>query len=101
MVFFSIPPQQPDVALESSLLDLGIHLLTVGTAAILSIISFQAYRKQREQRFAMISAGFAVFFLKELLVLINVFSLSSSSMTLLVHTLNLLILGLFFYGVIR
>lgn len=89
------------MALESSLLDLAIHLLTVGTAAILSLISLRAYRQRREQRFAMISAGFAVFFLKELLVLINVFSLSSSSMTLLVHTLNLLILGLFFYGVIR
>lgn len=78
-----------------------IHLLTIGTAAILTVISLRAYREQKKQRFAMVSAGFAVFFLKELLLFINVFSLSSNSMTILIHALNLVILGLFFYGVVR
>lgn len=87
--------------LEGTVLDLGLHAVTVTVAAALTLVSLRAYERERSPRFAFICGGFGLFALKELTILVNIFYLALPELTWIAHALNLGILGLFFYGVTR
>lgn len=89
------------MAVEGSTLDFLVHAVTVTVAAVLTGVAFRAYRKQRSSRFRFVLAAFAVFAFKEALLLANVFWLGLPLLQAVAHTLNLAILALFFYGVVR
>lgn len=84
---------------EGSIADLSIHLLTTVLAGGLMLVSFRAYRRNGGDRFAFICAGFGLFFLKELVLILNIFYINAALLTGGAHALNLVILLLFFYGV--
>ncbi len=89
------------MALEGSMIDLGLHIVTVAVALLLFLIALKAYRKKQSRKFGFVCAAFGVFALKELLIALNILSFSLGLLTGIAHLLNLAILGLFFYGVVR
>jgi hypothetical protein len=86
--------------LEGTLLDKGLHLVTVAASAALLTVSYTAYRKKGNRKFMYICLAFAVFAVKEAIIAINALHLESVTLTAAAHILNLAILGLFFKGTV-
>lgn len=89
------------MAVEGTTVDIGIHVVTAAVSIGLLTVSFRAYRRRQNQKFLYVCAAFAVFALKELVILGNVGYLASPAVTAFSHVLNLVILLLFFQGVVR
>lgn len=86
--------------LEGTLLDKGLHIVTVAVSAALLTVSYTAYRKKNNKKFMYICLAFAVFSLKEAVIAVNALHLHSVTLTTVAHLLNLAILGLFFKGTV-
>ncbi|AOV94520.1 hypothetical protein AQV86_01175 [Nanohaloarchaea archaeon SG9] len=87
--------------LEGTLLDKGLHMITVVAATGLFTVSYTAYKKQENKKFLYILLAFAVFALKETLIAINSLHVNSATLTTAAHLLNLAILGLFYRGTVQ
>lgn len=87
--------------LEGTLLDKGLHILTVVAATGLFTVSYTAYRKKYNTKFMYICLAFAVFTVKETMIAVNTLHLQSVTLTAAAHLLNLAILGLFFKGTVE
>ena len=86
---------------EGTIADVGIHVVTLIVASALFIVSVRAYRRKRNKKFLYVCGAFAVFAVKETLLTANIVLFGFPSVTGVTHLLNLVILGLFFYGVVR
>ncbi len=86
---------------EGTTIDIAVHAMTILVAVGLFTVSLRAYRKKRSRRFLYVCVAFGVFMLKEALTLVSVVYGLPSPVTAIVHALNLIILALFFYGVMR
>lgn len=87
--------------LEGTLVDKGLHSLTVVAATGLFTVSYTAYRKKQNSKFMYICLAFAVFAGKETLIAVNALHLNSVTLTATAHLLNLAILGLFYKGTVQ
>lgn len=87
--------------IEGTLLDKGLHMITVVAAAGLFTVSYTAYKKQENKKFLYILAAFAVFAVKETLIAVNALHVQSPTLTTAAHLLNLAILGLFYRGTVQ
>ena len=87
--------------IEGTLLDKGLHIITVVAATGLFTVSYTAYRKKHNKKFMYICLAFAVFAAKETLIAINALHLNSVFLTASAHLLNLAILGLFYKGMLQ
>lgn len=86
---------------EGTTIDIVLHVVTMLVAVGLVLVSLRAYRKKRSRRFLYVCGAFAVFMLKEALTLVSVTYGLPTPATAIIHALNLVILMLFFYGVMR
>jgi len=86
---------------EGTTIDIALHAVTIVVAVGLVIVSLRAYRKKRSRRFLYVCGAFGVFMLKEALTLVSVVYGLPAPVTAAIHALNLIILLLFFYGVMR
>lgn len=88
--------------IEGTLIDKGLHLITVAVASGLFAVSYTAYRKKKQNsKFMYICLAFAVFAVKEAIIAVNALHMHNVTLTAVAHVLNLAILGLFFKGTVQ
>jgi hypothetical protein len=85
---------------EVTILHVILHVTTILVAFYLFILSAISYSKDRRVKFLYITCAFLVFFIKELILALNVFIYLNMD-PVIIHPLNLLILILFFAGVTK
>jgi len=81
-------------------LHLILHIITILVAFGLFILSAISYSRDRRKKFLYITGAFLTFFIKELILALNVFIYLNID-PVIVHPLNLIILILFFVGVAK
>lgn len=81
-------------------LHLILHIITILVAFGLFILSAISYSRDRREKFLYITGAFLTFFIKELILALNVFIYLNID-PVIVHPLNLIILILFFVGVAK
>lgn len=86
---------------EGTTIDTALHLVTFAVAVILLAVSVKAYRKRSNSKFLYICLAFGFFALKEGLTTAGIFGLTFQGFTWIIHSLNLVILGLFFRGTVK
>lgn len=89
------------MAFEGSTLDLVVHILTFTAAVAVFGVSTNAYRRKGSSRFLLVCAAFGVFALKEAVMVVNMVYLDLQLLTAVTHALNLVLIALFFSGVVR
>lgn len=88
------------MALEDTILHVILHITTILVAFGLFVLSAISYRRDRRVKFLYITGAFLMFFIKELILALNVFIYFNID-PIVVHPLNLIILILFFAGVTK
>ncbi len=86
---------------EGSIIDIGLHFVTLLIASLIFYLSIKAYRRRNNWKFFLISCAFGLFTLKELLITFRVVWGSFSGLSAISHLLNLGIILALFYGVLR
>lgn len=87
--------------IEGTTLDLVLHMATVAAALGLFGVSYTAYRKKENEKFLYVCAAFAVFSVKEGIVMADILGYGADAIIGVSHVLNLVILGLFFRGTVK
>ncbi|MDY6775670.1 MAG: hypothetical protein SV253_06285 [Halobacteria archaeon] len=88
--------------IEGTPLDSAIHTVTLILSAGIFVVSALAYYKRRNRRFLFIFAGFGLFFMKEVSFMFGVIINFPYKTTVgVTHILNLFVLVLFFFGLLR
>ena len=87
--------------LEGTTVDLAMHITTVAAALALFAVSYRSYVKKQNRKFLYVCAAFAVFALKEAIVTLSILNMAFAGITWVSHFLNLVILGLFFWGTVK
>lgn len=87
--------------IEGTNFDNIIHLITALAAFALFVVSFHSYLRIKRERFFYICCAFFVYSIKEFIVVADITFYRNSFLTGLSHSLNLLILLLFFIGVVK
>ncbi len=77
-----------------------LHITTILVAFGLFVLSAISYRRDRRVKFLYITCAFLTFFIKELILALNIFIYFNID-PVIVHPLNLIILILFFAGVTK
>ncbi len=85
---------------EGTILHVILHITTILVAFGLFVLSAISYRRDRRVKFLYITGAFLTFFIKELILALNVFIYFNID-PVIVHPLNLIILILFFAGVTK
>ncbi len=88
------------MAFEGTILHVILHIITILVAFGLFVLSAISYSRDRRVKFLYITGAFLIFFIKELILALNVFIYFNTD-PVIVHPLNLIILILFFAGVTR
>ncbi len=88
------------MGLDGMVFHLILHAITIVVAFGLFVLSALSYRRDRRIKILYITGAFLLFFIKEIIVAMNVF-LYSNMDPVIVHPLNLIILVLFFAGVVK
>lgn len=89
------------MSLEGSTMDLVVHIATFAVSVAVFGVSINAYRKEQSRKFMLVGAAFGLFALKELMLILNIVYFAVPALTASAHVLNLFIIGMFFYGVVR
>ncbi|XGI84542.1 hypothetical protein ACEU6E_04660 [Halorutilales archaeon Cl-col2-1] len=88
--------------IEGTQLDSAIHIATLILAAGIFVVAALAYYKRRNRRFMFLFVGFGLFFMKEISFMFGVMINFPYRTTVgVTHILNLLVLVLFFFGLLR
>jgi cbb3-type cytochrome oxidase subunit 3 len=90
-----------NMGVEGTTVDISIHIITAVLSIGLLAVSLRAYRRKQNRKFLYVCGAFAMFAIKELITLGNVWYIDASTLTAFAHFLNLVILLLFFQGVAR
>jgi hypothetical protein len=86
---------------EGSALDTALHAVTAVVAVALLTLSLQAYRKRSTRKFLFICIAFALFAVREVLIMGDLLFHVLPGIHVVAHILNLGILIAFFYGVVK
>jgi hypothetical protein len=86
---------------EGSSIDIALHGVTVIVSLILGVVSVNAYAEKKNSRFLYLCLAFTAFAIKEALLTANIIYFTSSLVTGTLHVLNLIVLALFFTGMIQ
>lgn len=88
------------MALEGTILHIILHITTILVAFGLFILSAISYSRDRRVKFLYISGAFLMFFIRELILALEVFIYFNTD-PIILHPLSLIILILFFAGVTK
>ncbi len=86
---------------EGTFFDDGVHILTGAVALSLFLVSLRAYLKLKKPKFLYLCLAFFLYAIKEVIVVLDVFFLRNPIATAVSHVLNLVVLLLFFAGVVK
>jgi len=89
------------LSIEGTRFDNIIHIVTAILAFSLFIISLRVYLRAKNKRFLYVCSAFLLFAIKEIIVVADILFLRSPTAVGISHTLNFVILILFFMGVIK
>lgn len=88
--------------IEGTQLDSAIHTATLILAVGIFVVAALAYYKRRNRRFMFLFVGFGLFLMKEISFMFGVMINFPYRTTVgVTHILNLFVLVLFFFGLLR
>jgi hypothetical protein len=86
---------------EGNNLDTAVHMLTAIVALMVFCVSLKSYLKIKREKFFYVCMAFLFFAIREILAAANIIYFANPLITAITHFIDLVIILLFFIGVIK